>query len=115
MMTKTLAAAALAVHCLSAGSLRAQSECPSRRAPTSGSGPVSPAEVCRVLSALANDSMEGRGTGTLGGAKAARFIAQEMRAAGLEPGGDSGYFQRVPLIFTRATRNGVTSTRPIGA
>jgi hypothetical protein len=61
-------------------------------------GQVTPGEVCRVLSVLANDSLEGRGTGTVGGAKAARFIAAEMKAAGLEPGGDSGYFQRVPMV-----------------
>jgi hypothetical protein len=67
-------------------------------------GNVTPAEVCRVLSALADDSLEGRGTGTVGGARAARFIAQEMAAAGLEPGGDSGYFQRVPLIRTSGAR-----------
>ena len=61
-------------------------------------GKVTPAEVCRVLSVLAHDSLEGRGTGTVGGARAARFIAEEMRAAGVEPGGDSGYFQRVPIV-----------------
>ena len=61
-------------------------------------GAITPAEVCRVLSALADDSLQGRGTGTEGGAKAARFIANEMKAAGLEPGGDSGFFQRVPVV-----------------
>jgi hypothetical protein len=67
-------------------------------------GAVTPAEVCRVLSVLAHDSLEGRGTGTVGGARAARFIAEEMRAAGLEPAGDSGFFQRVPIV--RASRAG---------
>jgi len=67
-------------------------------------GNVTPLDVCHLLSALADDSMEGRGTGTLGGAKAARFIAEQMRAAGLEPAGDSGFFQRVPLAY--ATRTG---------
>jgi hypothetical protein len=61
-------------------------------------GATTPAEVCRVMSVLAHDSLEGRGTGTPGGARAARFIANEMKAAGLEPGGDSGYFQRVPIV-----------------
>ena len=65
-------------------------------------GAITPAEVCRVLSALADDSVQGRGTGTEGGAKAARFIAKEMKAAGLEPGGDSGYFQRVPVVRSAA-------------
>lgn len=72
--------------------------------PAGTPGPVSPAEVCRVLSALADDSMQGRGTGTVGGAMAAKFIAAEFKAAGLEPAGDSGYFQRVPVAIT--SRNG---------
>src|SRR5215204_708364 len=72
----------------------------SAKAVGSTPGNVTPAEVCRVLSVLAHDSLEGRGTGTVGGARAARFIAEEMRAAGLEPGGDSGYFQRVPMVRT---------------
>jgi hypothetical protein len=50
-----------------------------------------------LLEALAADSMEGRGTGTRGSARAARLIASQMQAAGLIPAGDSGYFQRVPL------------------
>jgi len=71
-------------------------------------GVITPAEVCRVLSALADDSVQGRGTGTEGGAKAARFIANEMKAAGLEPGGDSGFFQRVPVV--RGTARGGRAT-----
>ena len=54
-----------------------------------------------MLWALAHDSLEGRGTGTRGEARAARFIAEEFRRARLEPVGDSGYFQRVPLILRR--------------
>jgi hypothetical protein len=71
-------------------------------------GPVTPAEVCRVLSVLASDSLEGRGTATPGGLKAARFIAAEFKAAGLEPAGDSGTFlQAVPVVLgTRGTRTG---------
>jgi hypothetical protein len=69
---------------------------------------VTPAEVCRVLSVLAHDSMEGRMTASRGAAKAARFIAQEFRTAGLEPAGDSGYFQRVPVVMTRRPNGVVT-------
>jgi Zn-dependent M28 family amino/carboxypeptidase len=50
-----------------------------------------------LLSALADDSMEGRGTGARGSMRAAAFIAAQMRAAGLQPAGDSGYFQHVPM------------------
>src|SRR6185503_713734 len=63
-----------------------------------GSVRESPREVCRLLSALAHDSMEGRAAGTRGAHRASRFIAEQFRAAGLEPAGDSGYFQRVPLL-----------------
>lgn len=57
-----------------------------------------PAIVCRLLSILSADSMEGRATGSRGAHRASRFIAEQFRAAGLEPAGDSGYFQRVPLV-----------------
>jgi len=57
-----------------------------------------PATVCRLLSVLSADSMEGRATGSRGAHRASRFIAEQFRAAGLEPAGDSGYFQRVPLL-----------------
>jgi Zn-dependent M28 family amino/carboxypeptidase len=58
---------------------------------------ITESDVRRILSTLAADSMEGRGTGTRGANKAARFIASEMKALGLTPAGDSGYFQRVPF------------------
>jgi len=56
-----------------------------------------------MISALADDSMEGRGTATRGGDRAARFIADRMREYGLVPAGDSGYFQRVPLAASTDT------------
>ena len=100
---------ALAISAGSASMIAAQTPnvcAAARSAKAAGAtaGGVTPAEVCRVLSVLAHDSLEGRGTGTPGGARAARFIAEEMRAAGLEPAGDSGFFQRVPIV--RASRGG---------
>src|SRR5262249_43225511 len=56
------------------------------------------ANVERLERALADDSMEGRGTATPGGERAARFLAGEMKKIGLKPAGDSGFFQRVPLM-----------------
>lgn len=53
-----------------------------------------------LLAALAHDSMEGRRVATTGEARAARFIAAQFREAGLEPAGDSGYFQRLPVANT---------------
>jgi len=62
---------------------------------------VSAGEVREIVGALAADSMEGRRTGTPGSARAARFLAGRMRSYGLEPGGDSSYFQRVPYEVVR--------------
>jgi len=54
--------------------------------------------VRRDIFILAADSMEGRGTGTRGGDRAAQWLAQEFAAAGLAPAGDAGTFlQQVPL------------------
>lgn len=63
-------------------------------APSSG---VTPAEVTTLLSQLSDDSLRGRLTGSPGARTAAGMIAREMRRLGLEPAGDSGYFQRVAL------------------
>jgi hypothetical protein len=59
--------------------------------------PTRAADVKHLLYPLADDSMAGRMTGSLGEAMAARFIAGEMQRIGLKPMGDSGYFQRVPV------------------
>ncbi|MFI5231018.1 MAG: M20/M25/M40 family metallo-hydrolase [Gemmatimonadales bacterium] len=67
-------------------------------APVQG-GPTTPADVRRILSALADDSMEGRASGTPGAQRAARYIAGEMKKIGLEPLGDSGYYQRVAVTM----------------
>ena len=83
---------------------------------TSGAGtgpvpvasPVSPAELSRDLFVFASDSFGGRETGTPYAMKAARFLADRLMTLGLEPAGDSLYYQRVPLIkdsFGPATRN----------
>jgi Zn-dependent M28 family amino/carboxypeptidase len=73
---------------------------PSISAQTAGSTAVSAADIRRLESALADDSMEGRLTGSPGGARAARYIAAQLHAAGLRAMGDSGYFQRVPVSAT---------------
>jgi hypothetical protein len=48
--------------------------------------------------ALSNDSMEGRDTGTEAYERAAKYVADQLKAAGLKPAGDNGtFFQRVPM------------------
>src|ERR1700693_4672453 len=47
---------------------------------------------------LADDLLEGRGTGARGHEIAARYVAAQFEAIGLKPAGqDGGYFQRVPF------------------
>ena len=54
----------------------------------------------RLLSTLAADSMEGRRAGTKGAHMAADFLASELEAYGVDPAGEDGYFQPVPLART---------------
>jgi hypothetical protein len=65
---------------------------------------ITESDVRRLLGALSDDSLEGRMTATRGSARAAAVIAAEMRRIGLEPAGDSGYFQRVPIGLADAGR-----------
>lgn len=48
---------------------------------------------------LASDELQGRGVGTNGERLATRYIASQLKAEGVQPGGDNGtYFQRVPMV-----------------
>jgi hypothetical protein len=46
---------------------------------------------------LADDAREGRLTGTPGYDDAAAYVAKRFEALGLEPGGEDGWYQQVPL------------------
>ncbi len=73
---------------------------------------VSADELRRDLYAFAADSFLGRETGTPSANRAARFLADRLISLGLEPAGDSLYYQRVPLIrnsFGQGTRFAVTT------
>jgi Peptidase family M28 len=70
--------------------------CGSAPAPSSGTESLVAADDVReIVGVLAADSLQGRRTGTPGSARASRFLAERMQRYGLEPAGDSGYFQRV--------------------
>ncbi len=77
-------------------------------APTAETAPgvkppvASAAEIGRRIERLASDEFEGRAPGTKGGQMASQYIADEMKAAGLDPMGVNGtYFQ--PVELTEAT------------
>ena len=59
---------------------------------------ITAADLMTRLYLYADDSMQGRETGTVGNVKATAYIAAEARRMGLQPAGDSGtYFQTLPL------------------
>ena len=64
------------------------------------------ADAGRWLGALAHDSLQGRLTGTSGAQKAARLIADRMQRIGLEPLGDDGFLQRVPIFMAPPRQQG---------
>lgn len=63
---------------------------------------IRPQAIRADMQFLADDLLEGRGTGTRGHEIAAKFMAAEFAAMGLEPAGDNGtFFQNVPLRSIR--------------
>ncbi len=67
---------------------------PAPRAPTFDTQRIS-----RDIQTLSSDAFEGRGPATRGEAKSIAYIAEQMKAAGLQPAGDKGsWYQDVPLL-----------------
>jgi hypothetical protein len=62
-------------------------------------------ELAAHTVALTAPEMEGRGSGTPGGALAARYIEERLAAAGLRPGGDAGGW-RQSFVLRPGTRLG---------
>ena len=82
-------------------------------------GDVTAEELRRDLYAFADDSMHGRETGTEDATRAMRFLIERLTRLGLEPAGDSGFAQRVPMqkeVFGPGTQISVEqngNTRPV--
>ncbi len=55
---------------------------------------------------LADDSMEGRETGSEGLRKAQAYIVEQLKSAGLEPAGDNGFYQPVKLVSRQIDESG---------
>src|SRR5438067_6013185 len=60
---------------------------------------INPERIRAHIRFLADDLLEGRGTGQRGGDIAAQYIAAQFALYGLKPAGDNGtYLQKVPMV-----------------
>jgi hypothetical protein len=53
---------------------------------------ITPEELGEHVGLLADDTLEGREAGKRGGKSAARYLENQLKAAGVQPGGDNGGF-----------------------
>jgi Zn-dependent M28 family amino/carboxypeptidase len=82
-------------------------------APAPAPTPSGPAEdqiqdaaLVNHVKVLSADDMEGRAPSTQGGQRAAQYIADQLKAIGVEPAGDNGgYFQEVPIVESVVNRS----------
>ena len=80
------------------GPAAAQTSAPADKAAAS----ITPADVARRIGIIADDSMLGRDTPSRGLELTAKYVADQFRAFGLRPAGDSGTFlQRYPITRRR--------------
>jgi hypothetical protein len=85
-----------------------------RRSVSSAGPEVSAAAIEAHLRFLADDLLEGRGTGTRGHGIAARYAAAHFGGLGLEPAGTDGYLQPVPFRRARLIGSTVVLDRAAG-
>jgi Zn-dependent M28 family amino/carboxypeptidase len=90
-------------------SVACSSQPPAEPAAVAPSGPaedqIQEATLVKHVQALSADDMEGRAPSTPGGQRAAQYIADQLKAVGVEPGGDKGtYFQEVPIVESVVNR-----------
>ena len=78
---------------------------PAPKAASNAEGAIREADIRRDLTTLGGDHFRGREGGTLDELKASAWLAEQIRAIGLQPAGDDGtYFQWFQLQRTRLTK-----------
>lgn len=76
--------------------------------------PIDPARIKEDVRVLSSDAFAGRGPGEKGEETTIAYLAKQMAAAGLSPGGeDGGWFQKVPLVRLD-TAPGATASIRVG-
>jgi len=70
---------------------------------TQQTGPITPDDIKSHIAVLADDSLMGRKPFTEGEAKTTRYISQQFKKIGLEPGNNGSYFQDVPMVEVKGT------------
>jgi Zn-dependent M28 family amino/carboxypeptidase len=74
---------------------------------------IDPHRIAEHVRFLANDLLEGRGTGTRGGDIAANYIAAQFALYGLQPAGDNGsYLQKVDFVGVKTLPGTTASLQP---
>jgi Zn-dependent M28 family amino/carboxypeptidase len=74
---------------------------------------IDPHRIGEHVRFLANDLLEGRGTGTRGGDIAANYIAAQFALYGLQPAGDNGsYLQKVDFVGVKTLPGTTASLQP---
>jgi Zn-dependent M28 family amino/carboxypeptidase len=74
---------------------------------------IDPHRIAEHVRFLANDLLEGRGTGTRGGDIAANYVAAQFALYGLQPAGDNGtYLQKVDFVGVKTLPGTTASLQP---
>jgi hypothetical protein len=85
------------------------------RADKKGTVPIRTEDLKGWLTYLASDALEGRGNGAEGLGLAAMYIADQLKAMGVAPGGDNGtYFQQVKVLGVRSANNSTVTVEVNG-
>jgi Zn-dependent M28 family amino/carboxypeptidase len=102
LIAATATATAATATAATAASATAAATAPGRSAGVETRSPISPARMSATVRTLASDAFEGRAPGTAGEARTVAYLIDRFRALGLEPAGDDGFTQPVPLIHNTA-------------
>jgi Zn-dependent M28 family amino/carboxypeptidase len=91
--------------CLSVACSQPPAETPAPQPSGPAENEIEEAALEQHIQALSSDEMEGRAPSTPGGQRAAQYLADQMKAMGVEPAaGNGSYFQEVPIVESTVDR-----------